>query len=91
MYGEVQEGEQEGAHRERLVEIRDGAEVVDDAFFDDRDEVEHRADSKSAEGYAEEMFASPHQRKDGVHETEGVQRGGHAQPDNAHFSHGAIR
>ena len=53
--------------------------------------MEDGADGEGGEGDAEEMFAPADQGKDGVQEAEGVQRGGHAQPDDAHFSHGAIR
>ena len=49
------------------------------------------AEAEGAEGDAEEVLAPADQGKDGVQETEGIQRGGHAQPDDAHFSHGAIR
>jgi hypothetical protein len=53
--------------------------------------MEDGANAECAEGDAEEMLAAPDEGEDRVDKTEGVQRGGHAQPDNAHFSHGAIR
>ena len=81
---------QEGAHRERFVEIGDGAAVVDDALFHDGDEVEDRAEAEGAERDAEQVLAAPDQGKDGMQQAERIQRRGHAQPDDAHFSHGRI-
>ena len=37
------------------------------------------------------VFAAPDQHKDGVQEAERIQSRGHTQPDDAHFSHGAVR
>ena len=50
--------------------------------------MEDRAEAEGAQRHAEEVFAPADQGKDGVQQAERVQRGGHAQPDDAHFSHG---
>ena len=47
--------------------------------------------AKAAEGDAEQLLAPAHQGEDGMQQTQRVERGGHAKPDDAHFSHGAIR
>ena len=39
----------------------------------------------------EEVLAFADQREDGVQQAERVQGRGHAQPDDAHFSHGCRR
>jgi hypothetical protein len=65
--------------------------MIDEAFFDDRYEMEDGTDGEGAQRDAKQVFAAPDEGKDRVHETDGVQRGGHAQPDDAQFSHGAIR
>ena len=45
---------------------------------------------KAVERDAEEVLAAANQGEDGVQQAERVKRGGHAQPDDAHFSHGRI-
>ena len=90
MHEQIDHGDQEGAHRQGLVEVGDGAAIVDDALFDDGDEVEDRAQGEGGQGDAEEVLAAADQGKNGMQQTERVQRGGHAQPDDAHFSHGRI-
>ena len=53
--------------------------------------MEDRAEGEGAQGDAEQVLAAADQGEDGVQQAERIQRGGHAQPDDAHFSHGAIR
>ena len=88
VHAQIDHRHEEGAHRERLVEVGDGAAVVDDAFFHDGDEVEDGAQGEGGQGDAEEVLAAANQGKDGVQQAERIERGGHAQPDDAHFSHG---
>ncbi len=85
---QVEHYDEQGAHRERFVEVGDGAAIVDDALFHDGDEVENRAERKCAQRHAKQVFLFADQSKNGVQQTHRVQRGGHAQPDDAHFSHG---
>ena len=47
--------------------------------------------AERAQRHAKQVLAAADQGEDGMQQAEGVQRGGHAQPDDAHFSHGAIR
>ena len=88
--GEIDDGDEEGAHRQGLVEVGDGAAIVDDALFDDGDEVEDRAQGEGGQRDAEEVLAAADQGEDGMQEAERVKRGGHAEPDDAHFCHGRI-
>src|ERR1035437_2209145 len=64
--------------------------MVDDALFDDGDEVEYRAQGEGGQGDAKQVLAAANQGEDGMQEAERVERGGHAKPDDAHFSHGRI-
>ena len=47
--------------------------------------------AKARQRHAEQMLAAADQGKDGVQQAERIQCRGHAQPDDAHFSHGAVR
>ena len=48
-------------------------------------------DRERDQRHAEQEFAAANQSEDGVQQAERVKRRGHAKPDDAHFSHGAIR
>ena len=78
----------ERAHGEGLVEVGDGAAMVDDALFDDGDEVEYGAQGEGGQGDAKQVLAAADQGENGMQQTERIERGGHAEPDDAHFSHG---
>ena len=41
-------------------------------------------------GTVKEVLAAANQGKDGMEQTERIERGGHAEPDDAHFCHGRI-
>src|ERR1035441_758897 len=62
--------------------------MVDDALFDDGDEVEDGAQGEGGHGDAKQVLAAAHQGKNGMQQTERIERCGHAEPDDAHFSHG---
>ncbi len=49
--------------------------------------MEDRAEAEGAQRHAEQVLAAADQGKDGVQQAEGIQGRGHAQPDDAHFSH----
>src|SRR5450759_517934 len=64
--------------------------MVDDALFDDGDEVEYGAQGEGGQGDAKQVLAAANQGENGMQQTERIKRGGHAKPDDAHFSHGRI-
>ena len=43
-----------------------------------------------ARAEAKQVLAAANQGKNGMEQTERIERGGHAEPDDAHFSHGRI-
>ena len=66
------------------------AAMVDDALFDDGDEVKYGAEGEGGEGHLEEVLPAADQHENSVEETDRVQGGRHAEPDDAQFSHGRI-
>jgi hypothetical protein len=58
--------------------------------FNDGDEVEDRTQGKGGQGDAKQVLAPADQGKNGMEQAERIERGGHAEPDDAHFSHGRI-
>src|SRR5450759_3809403 len=62
--------------------------MVDDALFHDGDEVEYGAQGEGGEGDAKQVLAAANQGENGMQQAERIERGGHAEPDDAHFSHG---
>src|ERR1035437_8235240 len=64
--------------------------MVDDALFDDGDEVEYGAQGEGGQGDAKQVLAAANQGENGMQQTERIKRGGHAKPDDAHYSHGRI-
>ena len=64
-----------------------GQRLVMRPCFHDGDEVEDGANGEGPERDAEEVLAIANQGKDGMQEAERVKRGGHPQPDDAHFGH----
>ena len=49
--------------------------------------MKYRGEAESAQRDTEQLLAPADQGEDGMQEAEGVQGGGHAKPDDAHFSH----
>src|ERR1035441_3918233 len=80
--------DEERAHGQRLVEIRDGAPVIDDPHFNNGYEMKNRSQRKRSQRHAKQVFAPPDERKNGMQQPQRVQGSRHAQPDDAHFSHG---
>ena len=52
--------------------------------------MEDGAEGEGGQGDAEQVFAAADQGEDGMQQAERIKRGGHAQPDDAHFSHGVV-
>ena len=50
--------------------------------------MEDGAQDEGGQRDAEQVFAAANQGEDGMQQAERIKRGGHAQPDDAHFSHG---
>ena len=46
--------------------------------------------AKAPSATRNKLLAAADQGEDGVQQAERIQRGGHAQPDDAHFSHGRV-
>ncbi len=84
-----EEGERHepGAERHGFEEIVRGKMVLHQPLFDDRNQLEERAETECGEGGAEETFAPAQNRDDGIEKAERIKSGGDAEPEDTGFAH----